>query len=79
MDKETRQLIFTASQRRLSMDEYQKLLASFEDDYRFRNLKKVIERVKFGKMELVIKDGFPVQANEVIRQIKLDSREGIGL
>lgn len=79
MDKEIRQLIFTASQRKLSGLEHQKLLNYFDENYRFENLKKVITEVRFGRVEIMIKDGLPMEAEEIRKKIRLDNKCDSGL
>ena len=79
MDKEIRQLIFTASQRKLSGLEYQRLLDYFDENYRFENLKKVIAEVRFGRVEIMIKDGLPMEAEEIRKKIRLDGKCDLGL
>lgn len=79
MDKEIRQLIFTASQRKLSGLEYQRLLDYFDENYRFENLKKVIAEVRFGRVEIMIKDGLPMEAEEIRKKIRLDNKCDSGL
>ena len=77
MDKEIRQLIFTASQRKLNEDEYVKLLRSFDEELSFSNLRKVIEWVDYGGVRILVQAGKPRIAEKVEKQIKLD-KEVIG-
>lgn len=72
MDKEIRQLIFIASQRKLNEDEYVKLLRSFDEELSFSNLRKVIERVDYGEVRILVQAGKPRIAEKVEKQIKLD-------
>ncbi|BFT94967.1 MAG: hypothetical protein MNSN_01670 [Minisyncoccus archaeiphilus] len=72
MDKEIRQLIFTASQRKLTEEEYVKLLRSFDEELSFSNLRKVIEWVDYGEVRILVQAGKPRIAEKVEKQIKLD-------
>lgn len=35
-------------------------------------LVQVVEKVEYGRIELIIKDGVPIRAEVVVKQIKLD-------
>lgn len=75
MDQEIRQIILSASQRKLNDYEYQKLRSAFEEERPFRNLRKVIKWAEFGELSVTLHQGVPTIATRVAKDIKLDTEE----
>lgn len=46
------------------------------DGKEWERLKLLMGRVGFGEIRIIIKDGKPVRAENIVRQIKLDDDEG---